>query len=193
MKKRLCFLTGVLLLVISTAGILFSSDIIEDDAQGAAAFAEARALLSSLGVSVDREILLKVRPREEVQVHYCSTSGRGISVGGYYQPYDPETIWIISGQKKTDTIGDMVHELTHAWQSTNAPLQDPMISEGFAMWCEVKVLLMLGDKSKALQCMSITDPDYGGGLRMYLDIEKKGGIPAVLEYARTATKAPEKK
>lgn len=194
MSSRTSVLLFILFIIwlLAPCSAVFPSGIIENDAQGETVFREARAYLARLGVIIDRDILLKVRPYDEIQVQHCSTGGRSISVGGYYRPYDPETIWIVAGQSRVDTAADMVHELTHAWQSTNAPQQDRMISEGFAMWCQYKVLLMMGQEKKASYLLGITDPDYGDGLRLYIGIEAKGGLPAVLEFAKTATKQPGK-
>jgi len=178
--------TGVMLL--STCSQSTADSVIKDDADGLPCFQEARRLLASIGVTIPRDILLKVRPREEVQVQYISSGGRSIQVGGYYQPCDPEQIWIIAGQSRISTIADMAHELAHAWQSTYAPPQDRTITEGFAMWCEYKVLLLLGAREKAASLLRLDDEDYGKGLRLFLAIESKSGASGVLEYAKTATK-----
>lgn len=178
-----------LLFICRSAG---NAEVIQNDEQGEAVFKVARTFMARLGVAVDREILLKVRPYDEVQVQHCSTGGRAISVGGYYQPYDPETIWIVSGQSRNRTMADMAHELAHAWQSTNAPSQDRKLKEGFAMWCEYHVLLMVGETAEASSLLKIDDPDYGDGLRLFLDLERKSGAPAVVEYERTATQPPGK-
>lgn len=161
---------------------------INNDEEGLVCFREAKRLLASIGVEIPREILLKVRPREEVQVQYISAGGRSIMVGGYYQPYGPEEIWIIAGQERIDATGDMAHELAHAWQSTYAPPQDRTIREGFATWCEYKVLMLLGARQKAAYLLTLDDEDYGKGLKLFLGVEAKSGLKGVLEYAKTATK-----
>ena len=165
-------------------------EIILTQEQGEECFKEARNLLATLSITIPREILLKVRPKDEVQTHLANAGGRSISVGGYYQPYNPEQIWIVSGRTKNQTISDMAHELTHAWQSTECPLQDRTIKEGLAVWCEYKILIMLGEKAMAQRLTLWEDPDYGGGLRLFLKVEKEGGIPAVLEYAKKTKKPP---
>jgi hypothetical protein len=165
-----------------------NDEVIVNDAQGEECLADAKRVLASLGVTVDRTILLKVRPREEVQVHFNSTGSRNISVGGYYQAFNPETIWMVAGHSKTRTTSDIAHELAHAWQSSNCPLQDRIITEGFATWCGFKTALMLGDRDFASRILGITAPDYAEGLKLFLAVEKKEGIPGVIQFARTATK-----
>jgi len=183
--RLLSFLLGVLVLVAAPA-LGAQEGVVQGDEDGAVLFARTRQLVARLGVTVPREILLKVRPREEVQVHYLSGGGRTISVGGYYRPFDPETIWIVAGQSPTATMASMAHELAHAWQSTNCPLQDRTITEGFARWVEYRLLLTLGQPGAAQALAVSPDPDYGGGLRLFLGVDRKGGPAAVLKAARTA-------
>lgn len=181
---RLPLLLAVLLLLASPA----RAQTVQGDEDGALWLQRTRQIVAKLGVTVPRDILLKVRPADEVQVQYISTGGRSISVGGYYQPYNPETIWIVSGQSPEETMASMAHELAHAWQSTEAPLQDRTVVEGFARWVEYKLLLDLGEEARARDLAASPDPDYGEGLRLFLEVERRGGIPEVLKAARTARK-----
>lgn len=200
MKKRFNFTFIFLCLLMvfifnGTAGAEEASSKVQKDAvttqeQGEECFKEARRLLTSLGLTIPRQILLRVRPQDEVQTHLANAGGRTVKVGGYYQPYGPEQIWIVAGQSKNQTISDMTHELAHAWQSTECPLQDRTIKEGFAVWCEYKILVMLGEKAMAHELTLRADPDYGGGLRLFLKVEKEGGVPAVLEYAKKTKQPP---
>lgn len=199
MKKKISLTIFISLLIIFTINGIsgaeepkskIQTDSITTQEQGDECFAEARKLLTSLGITIPRQILLKVRPQDEVQTHLANAGGRTVKVGGYYQPYGPEQIWIVAGQTRNQTISDMTHELAHAWQSTECPLQDRTIKEGFAVWCEYKILIMLGEKVLAKQLTLREDPDYGGGLRLFLKVEKEGGIPAVLEYAKKTKQPP---
>jgi hypothetical protein len=185
--KTICI---ILVLTLLCATPLYAGTI-DNDAEGMICLQEARRILASMGITVDREILLKVRPREEVQVHFVSGGGRSISVGGYYQAISPETIWIIAGRPKNRTIPDIAHELAHAWQSSNCPQQDRTITEGFATWCGYKACLYLGERGLAQALASLDDEDYGRGLKIFLAVESKSGLVGVLNYAKTATKVPE--
>lgn len=169
-------------------GVPASAQTVAGDADGAVLFRQVRQICAGMGLAVPRDILLKVRPQDEVQVQYISGGGRSIEVGGYYQAYNPETIWIVAGQPQAETAACMAHEFAHAWQSTEAPLQDRTVVEGFARWVEYHVLLQLGDESRAQGLARSPDPDYGGGLRLFLELERRGGTPAVMKAARTARK-----
>ncbi|MDQ7826059.1 MAG: hypothetical protein RDV48_24870 [Candidatus Eremiobacteraeota bacterium] len=161
---------------------------ITTDEQGTACCKEAKRILGLLGVKIDRDILIMVRPYDEVQVQHNSGGGRAVEVGGYYQSHSPESIWIVAGLSRSKAIAVLAHELAHAWQSSNSPLQDRTLKEGFAEWCKWKTLLALGELSLAGRLLSLDDPDYGRGFKIFCNVEEKGGIPAVIQYARTATK-----
>ena len=183
----------VLFLIIpmgASAGNLM--DPVDDQEEAESAFLRVRGILSGFGITVDREILLLLRSRDEVQVHFVSTGGRAIEVGGFYRPFAPESIWVVSGRPRGLLMGDLAHELAHAWQSTNSPLQDRKIKEGFAMWCQYKTLVSLGREDMARQYARLKDPDYGGGLRMFLKIEEEKGLAGVIEFARTIKKVPDR-
>lgn len=175
---------AVLILVASPA----RAQTVQGDEDGAVWFQRTREIVAKLGVTVPREILLKVRPADEVQVQYISGGGRSIEVGGYYQPYNPETIWVVAGQAPNETMACLAHELAHAWQSTEAPLQDRTVVEGFARWVEYKLLLAVGEEARARGLASSPDPDYGEGLRLFLEVERRSGVSGVIQAARTARK-----
>jgi hypothetical protein len=76
------------------------------------------------------------------------------------------------------------HELAHAWQSENAPNnQPPLIVEGFAEWVAYRTLLALGQQQEAAR-LTRRDDLYGRGLRSFIDIEQQHGRDGVLQRAR---------
>ncbi|MBM3465619.1 MAG: hypothetical protein FJX76_26310 [Armatimonadetes bacterium] len=164
---------------------------VTDEAAAEKLLARARAILSGVGLTVPRQILLKLRTRDELMVENNSSGGRAIEANGFYRAYNPESIWIVSGLSEEETIGVLAHELTHAWQSTEAPLQDRKLTEGFARWAEYKVFMAIGASGEAQTLRRSPDPDYGGGLRYLLDLEQRRGAAAVVEFARTQTRIPD--
>lgn len=181
-------LARLLLVLLLCAVPAFADEVVQGDEDGAAWFARTRELVARLGITVPRNILLKVRPADEVQVHHNTGGGRSIEVGGYYQAYNPETIWVVAGQSPAATMATLAHEYAHAWQSTESPLQDRTVSEGFARWVEYRVLGMIGQEARARALAASPDPDYGAGLRLFLAVEEKGGAEAVVKVARKARK-----
>lgn len=158
----------------------------EEDAQ--ALFGRARRGLAALGLAVSRDILLKLRTPDELNVENAGNGGRALEVEGFYRPYNPESIWVVCGMSTSRTLGVLAHELTHAWQSDNAPLQDRKLKEGFARWVQYHVLRNEGFVAEALALTRSGDDDYRGGLLALLEIEKQRQVRGVIELARTAQK-----
>jgi hypothetical protein len=158
---------------------------VTEESEAVALLARARKCLAGLGIVVERDILLKLRTRAELEIENNSQGGRTIELNGFYQPYNPECIWVASGTSEMETLATLSHELTHAWQSTHAPQQDRKLAEGFARWCEYHVLRDAGEPEMASALRRSADPDYGGGLRFLLELERSQGFHAVVEYATT--------
>ena len=161
---------------------------VTEEAEGQALLLKARQALAPLGMQVDREILVKLRTRDELQVENTTRHGRTLELNGFYIPYNPESIWVVSNLSEPELLGTLAHELTHAWQSTEAPQQDRKLCEGFARWCEYHVLQAAGHSARAAGLLRDPDPDYGGGLRFLVNLEAAQGAAAVIEYARTRSR-----
>lgn len=185
-NRTLVLCLGLILLAWGPLYAVDPGPVTTDDA-ARALFAQARADLVTLGLTIPRDIPLKFRTRDELMVENNSHGGRAMELDGFYVPYDPEAIWIVSGLSGPQTLGVMAHELTHAWQSTNSPLQDRKLKEGFAVWVQYHVLLAENEPAMAQKLTRWQDPDYGGGLRALLEIEKHDGMDAVIETARKET------
>lgn len=126
----------------------------------------------------------EVVDQDEIQTRFTA-SGRSMDVDGFYRPYNPEQIYILSGQTKVETGAVLAHEYTHAWQSRNCPLQDRALTEGFATWVQYKYYVAHGDSREAIELTRNPDPDYGASLLELLALEKKVGPAGVIEFART--------
>jgi hypothetical protein len=76
----------------------------------------------------------------------------------------------------------MSHEYAHAWYEERvARSKGPVIDEGFAEWVSYHVLKDHG-KNYLAESLKGKDDIYGEGLRKLLEIERKRGFNAVLEY-----------
>jgi len=181
-------LAAFLLLLTLAAGAWAAP--VSDDAAAEQLFKKARGLLGGVGLTVPREILLFLRTRDELMVENNSTGGLAIELNGFYRAYNPESIWVVSGLSEEETLGVMAHELAHAWQSTESPLQDRKLKEGFARWAEYHVLMAIGASEQAQMLARSPDPDYGDGLRYLLELERTQGAAAVLQLARKETRIP---
>lgn len=187
MRKLAAVPLAMIGIVLVATVVVAAPGVVKTEAEALDVYASARRHLVSLGLTIPRDIPLKYRTRDEVMVENNSTGGRTIDLEGFYRPYNPEEIWIVSGLSYPRTLGAMAHELTHAWQSTESPLQDRKLKEGFARWVQYKVLLAEGHDGVAAGLRRERDPDYGGGLRALLDIEERSGAAAVIDVARKKT------
>lgn len=180
--------TTIFILLFSALFAPAQSSPITTNTQGEECLSIARNFLAGYGITVNRKIPVEVCSLSVFQGHHTLISGgTGDDIGGYYQAFAPESIWIITGYSREYAIGVIAHEFAHAWQSTEAPArQNKTLKEGFATWCQYKMLMALGAQSIANALFSLSDSDYSRGLRIYLDVEAKSGISGVINYARTA-------
>jgi len=89
-------------------------------------------------------------------------------------------IYVIIGLPANLFRETVAHELAHAWLSENAShILDHDLVEGFAEWVGYKVGQCLGDGFNPPLMKEKRDP-YGRGLRRMLDLERQGGIAAVI-------------
>ena len=142
--------------------------------------------LRTEGLLVPNPPPVKIADKDEIQTKF-TRSGRSMDVAGFYSPYNPEEIFILSGQSAEECASTMAHEYTHAWQSRNCPSQDRAVSEGFASWVQYHYLVSAGRQREAQSLTRKTDPDYGASLVKLLEMEKKVGKKGVIEFAKTAT------
>lgn len=184
--KKIITAMFILLFLVSFSSA--QSNPITTNAQGEECLSAARNILANYGIKVDRNILIEVCTLSVFQGHHTVISGgTGDDVGGYYQAYGPESIWIITGYSREYAIGVIAHELAHAWQSTESPAkQSKLLKEGFATWCQYKAFMALGAKAYMKLLFYLSDGDYSKGLDIFLGIEAKSGIKGVIDYARTA-------
>lgn len=141
------------------------------------------------GVMVDFDLPVKLADKDEIQTK-LNERGRAVSALGFYSPYNPEQIYILSGRDKTDCAATLVHEYTHAWQSRNCPSQDRALVEGFACWIQYRYLMHIGRQSMAQRLTRHSDPDYGASLVKLLELEKKVGVKGVVKYVKTERNLP---
>lgn len=141
------------------------------------------------GVVVNFTLPVQLADKDEIQTKMIE-GGRAMSVLGFYSPYNPEKIYILSGQTKLDTGATLVHEYTHGWQSRNCPTQDRALTEGFASYIEYRYFVSKGQKSRAMALTRKNDPDYGESLQKLLEMEQKVGVAGVVRYAKTEKALP---
>jgi hypothetical protein len=147
-----------------------------------------RYLEGMTGLKVDTLPPVMLVQGDEMDTRFAEGSGRSFRAHAFYQPYNPEIIYVLSGHSAYDLGPTLAHEFTHAWQSRHCPQQDRMLKEGFASWVGYKYAQSKGYTGQMSAMLGARDPDYGEGLRKCLEIEKKSGVKGLLQFVRTAAK-----
>ena len=93
-------------------------------------------------------------------------------------------VFLLQGLPSADALSTMVHECGHVWQQKNRKIDlDLLRSEGFCQWLSYKVNVGLRRQDQVRILLDRDDPYYGQGLQYYLQLERRGGLPAVFRYA----------
>lgn len=165
--------------------------IVNDEESAKVCVANAKLFLGILGIKIDRDILIRVEKLDDLQ----REAGRGYTSAGntlaFYRAHSPESIWLPKGYAISELTPYVAHEMVHAWQTTNCPLQDIAIQEGLAQWAGLKVCQMTKRNDLAPRFMVYgNDVQIAKMIQYFIQLERKGGFKAVLDYAKTATKLP---
>lgn len=97
-------------------------------------------------------------------------------------------IYALDGYPPEHLLTTMAHEYGHAWQSENNTshvMIDPAFQEGFCQWLAYKMNERLGRQQEMQRLLNYDDPEYGDGLRAYLNLEHGIGVKGVLWAAKT--------
>ena len=158
---------------------------IDTPAKAEALYKEVQSFVQTLtGVKVEGAPPLRLVQSDELDTRFAESSGRSFRAHAFYQPYNPEMIYLLTGHSAYDLGPTLAHEFTHAWQSRTCPPQDRMVTEGFASWVGYKYALSKGYHEQAQRMLGARDPDYGEGLRRCLEIEKKSGVKGLVKFVR---------
>ncbi len=164
---------------------------IDTPAKADALYKEVQSFVQTLtGVKVDGAPPLRLVQSDELDTRFAESSGRSFRAHAFYQPYNPEMIYLLTGHSAIDLGPTLAHEFTHAWQSRTCPPQDRMVTEGFASWVGYKFAVSKGYHEQARGMLGARDPDYGEGLKRCLEIEKKSGVKGLVKFVREAASFP---
>jgi hypothetical protein len=98
-----------------------------------------------------------------------------------------ERILVLTPQTSSRAAAVMGHELAHAWQAEHCPEeQGTRIREGFAEWVSWKLLAGFPAGERERERIEARSDEYGLGFQIFRGIEERGGVAAVLWYARGA-------
>jgi hypothetical protein len=124
---------------------------------------------------------------DEMQTKF-NEGGRAMDVVAFYRPYNPEMVYLLSGESVLESGSHLAHELTHAWESRACPQQDRALTEGFACWVQYQYLLSKGATAEAERLTRHQDPDYGASLVKLLKRSQSLGRDKFLAAMKKARK-----
>lgn len=113
-------------------------------------------------------------------------SGRNADVLAFYQPYNPELVYLLTGETEVESGSHLAHELTHAWESRACIQQDRALSEGMACWVQYQYLMSGGHRGEADKVTRHSDPDYGASLVYLLKRSQALGNAKFIQTVRKA-------
>lgn len=201
MVKRAVQILPVFLLLFLLIPLSSRADYIDTVKKDAAAlriintYPEARPVFDEAVASIGRHLQLRINvyPKFKlVTVNELDQLAKGLERRlhiGLYRWEGGHSVYILTDMNRDKFFGVAVHELTHAWQMENAPMdQDIVIREGFASWVAYKILQMDGALIAASDIHNMADPVYGIGFKLMLDMEKTYGVNGLIEQMKTMRK-----
>lgn len=110
-------------------------------------------------------------------------------LGAFLKLSQRREIVVETGLPRLLMVKVIAHEYGHAWQAENAPFQnDAHMREGFCEWVAYHALGAL-QATTAQEHQRTAAGFYGDALRQVLEIETRGGIPAVVHAMRAVLPA----
>lgn len=109
---------------------------------------------------------------------------------GIYQPHllgdaRSHNIHVLQGLPRGRFKAILAHELVHAYEAEAGILTTHRsLREGFARWVEYHALLEEGETREAKRLLGFRRWSAGRGIHDLLEIEKRGGVEAVLSHVR---------
>ena len=197
-KVVLLFLTAIF--VFSCFSYSFAEEydwnkIINDEAEAKILYQKAVDYVKQMKMDVGRDIYMRFEEPEHVKVHASNGGRSGENVFAFYRPMGPELIFMPKGATAIDFYTAAVHELTHAWNSSNCPPQDRSVNEGLSKWMEFMSCMAVGNRSKAGRILyesSVRDPIEYKVVQHLMERYKKGGIDSVKQYVKTTYRYEDK-
>ena len=198
--KKVVFLFLTAILVLSVFSSVFAEQydwdkVINDEAEAKILYQKAVDFTKQMKMDVGRDIYMRLEDPEAIKVHFSNSGRSGENVFAFYQPMGPELIFMPKGTTAIKFYTAAVHELTHAWNSSNCPPQDRSVNEGLSKWMEFMACMSVGNRARAaiiLRDSSVRDPIEYKVVQHLMQLYKTGGIDSVKQYVKTTYKYEDK-
>lgn len=152
---------------------------------------EAKSLMRKVQSLLNRELGITIRNNYDFQLVkkdnpdlQITSPVKNNELGLFVMENGKFSIYILGGLPRELFVETAAHELAHAWQAENCPLnQPPLIREGFAQWVAARILVNQR-YDKTLLALARRKDVYGDGYRHFLNIENQQGRLQVFETAK---------
>ena len=169
----------------------FKSRIVMSESDAKACYYDARKFNESLGLFLEKNILVKAVNRDEIRREYAKTHSDSPSEVFALYKTRPQTIWFPLGYEYYLVMPACSHELAHAWQTDNCPPhQNILLKEGLASWVQAKAYSFLSRDDLARSRMRSSVEREQRVINYLIDFERNGGCSAVLDFCRKNSSLP---
>jgi len=184
-RKKLILLIVFILLACFTELNAAVINAVTDSQTATNLFYKAVGYVNNLGLKVNGKVAFFAVDEKTLDSLCEGSPYKGVELGLYMYKNWVHNIFAMYGLDPDRFMSTCAHEYTHAWQSENCPKdQDDVLREGFARWCEIKVLEADGAAMEAERYRQSFDPVYGNGYRLLLVYEDKNGQQAVIDLVK---------
>ena len=187
----------LMILILLSCGAASAGDsihtIINSEESANKVFEKAKKTLSSrLNMNLHYPMEIKLVSGKELDEMIKGSPYSGNVTGLHTFKNGKHIMYMMTNVGKDDFYGTLCHEMTHSWQLENCPPdQSLVLSEGLAVWVEVKVLYWDGAYYMVNQInQNLGDPVYGVGYRFVQKVEDKYGEKNVLNAIKAMKDIP---
>lgn len=115
------------------------------------------------------------------------------AIGLFTRDESGMSISVQKGMPRLQTLSTLVHESGHACMAKYGMKHPTLVfSEGFAVWCEYRMLSSIGETKYYTKKQENADPIYGEGLRRMLELESRVSSNGILDYMTKHNDFPSK-
>ena len=180
---------AIILLLLQAVPVLSGPRLTQED--GERMLEEVVQVLESFGLTYDRKMPLYYRPHDEVVMKAHEVFGTARELNSFYQPYNPECIWLSSDLPRGEALPTLCHWLGDAWLTRNTPVgQSLEMQAGFLIWLTHKFLKSMGDYRRVALLERRTPSEGTTCFRKLLAYERERGTKAVLDLMRAQKEMP---
>ena len=144
-----------------------------------------RRMDEDLGLRLRRRTLVYLMTVEEMRFYLGREpdDGLGLTLARTRLTTNPYEIYMVRVRRRSQALRILAHELGHVYYEENHTVfKRRVLREGFSEWVAYRLLGLEGHRRER-EGMIRRDDLYGRGLRLMIEAEARGGVPAVIDEA----------